>query len=180
MNFLIRVGVVLFACLLAVALRAAESRVKVEGSRELRVAVVDSNRDAATREAMHQAFASSLGVAISQACGSRIGVKIKDANADHAAFNLGTGVYDAVLVLGATLPRPLILSECARLSVTLGSGKNERKAFLIFGTGDTALAKLFGDAFVPAISDAKFLDAMDGRGGERTAGGGGGKAAGAR
>jgi len=163
MNVFARAVVILLALSLAVALRAAEPALRVEGSRDLRLAIVDSNKNIAARDAMHRAFAASLGAALSNACGAPVEVKAKCVNADHAAFNLGTGVYDAVLAIGAAVPRALILSDCARLSVTLDSGRNERKAYLIFGTGDATLAKWLTEAFMPAITDARFLDAMDGR-----------------
>ncbi len=140
----------------------AESKVKVQGSAELRLAVVDSNRSNAASDALHAAFAESLSEAINGGGGAPVVVKTKRVNPDHAAFNLGTGVYDAVLVMGNTVPRPLILSETKRLMATLSAGKGEKKAFLIFGVNDEGLAKVLTAAFTPAITNTKFLDALDG------------------
>lgn len=148
--------------LCASGLVRAESKVNVQGSSELRLAVVDSNRSNASSDALHAAFAASLEEAINVNGGAPVTVKTKRVNADHAAFNLGTGVYDAVLVMGNTVPRPLILSETKRLLATLNSGKGEKKAFLIFGVSDEGLAKALTAAFTPAITNTKFLDALDG------------------
>lgn len=146
----------------ALDLVAADLKVRVQGSQELRLAVVDSSRNTAARDALHQAFANGLAAAINQGGGQPITVKVKAVNADHAAFNLGTGVYDAVLAMGTSLPRPLILSDTMRLTATLNTTKGERKAFLIFGQADEGLAKVLTAAFAPAITDRKFLDALDG------------------
>ncbi len=148
--------------LFASCIARAESKVNVQGSSELRLAVVDSNRSNAGSDALHAAFAASLAEAINVGGGAPVTVKAKRVNADHAAFNLGTGVYDAVLVMGSTVPRPLILSETKRLVATLNAGKGEKKAFLIFGVNDEGLAKVLTAAFTPAITNTKFLDALDG------------------
>lgn len=159
MKTLIRSSVLF--CLLGACAMAADA-VKVAGSRELRLAVVDSAKPSAAREASHAAFAASLSEAVSKLCGTKLGVKAKCVNADHAAFNLGTGVYDAVLVIGSTLPRPLILSEVTRLSATLGAGKSEKKAYLIFSNSDAGLSQVLASSFEPALTSATFLDALEG------------------
>ncbi|HYD82644.1 MAG TPA: hypothetical protein VEA63_01300, partial [Opitutus sp.] len=114
------------------------------------------------REALHEAFAEGLAKAINDGGGAPIEVKTKRVNPDHAAFNLGTGVYDAVLVIANQLPRPLILSETKRLVATLSTGREEKKAFLIFQQADEGLEKVLTAAFTPAITNSRFLDALDG------------------
>ena len=163
MNAVLRVGLfwaVAGACLA----RADENVVRVDAPRELRLAVVDSARPSAARDEVYAAFAQTLSDALSAKCGDHVGVRAKRVNADHAAFNLGTGVYDAVLVLGHGLPRPLMISEVNRLSATLGAGKNESKLFLIFGRGDAGLANLLTATFSVALTADKFLNALDGPG----------------
>ena len=88
-------------------------------------------------------------------------MRTKCVNADHAAFNLGTGVYDAVLVINNSLPRPLMISDVARLSATLGSGKTEKKLYFIFGTSDAPLSELLSASFPAALNNPKFLDMLD-------------------
>lgn len=157
MNAFLRVGFVA-ALLTGCGLFAAPQTVKVSSTRGLRLAVVDPLR---SRDSVYAAFAKTLSTAVTAKCGEEITVQAKRVSADHAAFNLGTGVYDAVLVLGP-LPRALMISDVMRMNATLGSGKNEKKAFLIFNTGDETLSKLLSASFTAAITDPKFLDALDG------------------
>lgn len=161
MNAIFRTSLVLGFLFVSVA-RSAESTVTVAGSRELRLAVVDSAKPSASRDASHAAFALSLSDAIRHQGGGEIGVRAKCVSADHAAFNLGTGVYDAVLVLTGNMPRPLMMSQVLRLNATLGAGKTEKKVYLVFNDGDESLAKLFLTSFAVALTNNKFLDAVDG------------------
>ncbi|MEO7597298.1 MAG: hypothetical protein ABIV50_00075 [Opitutus sp.] len=161
MNAFFRTGLILISVFASVA-RGTESTVKVAGSRELRLAVVDTSKSSSLRDSAHAAFAVSLSDAIRRQDGVEIGVRAKCVGADNAAFNLGTGIYDAVLVLTGSLPRQLIMSEALRLNGTLGSGKSEKKVYLIFNPGDETLAKLFLSSFAVALTDNKFLDALDG------------------
>ena len=160
MNSLIRGSLVFFSLCVGTAL-AAET-VKVASSRELRLAIVDPAKPSAAREATHAAFAASLRAAVTKQCGGEVGVRMKCVPADNAAFNLGTGVYDAVLVLGGSLPRALMTSDVSRLSATLGAGKTEKKVYLIFGNEDATLAGLLSNTFDTALTDGRFLDAVDG------------------
>lgn len=152
----------IFSLLCASIATAAESTVKVAATRELRLAVVDSSKASAVRDASHAAFAASLGQAVSKQDGGEIGVRVKCVSADNAAFSLGSGVYDAVLVLTGALPKALMMSEVSRLSATLGAGKTEKKVYLVFNNGDETLTKLLSSSFPLALTDDKFLDAVDG------------------
>lgn len=170
MNALIRGGVLfLFVCISVTF--AAEATVRVATSRDLKLAVIDSTKASSARDALHAAFAQGLSEAISKQCGSTVGVRTKCVSADHAAFNLGTGVYDAVLVLTGNLPRALMTSDVTRLSATLGSGRAEKKVYMIFSNGDERLAQLLGSSFAPALTDGKFLDSVDGLAGRISEGG---------
>lgn len=162
MNAFIRIVVTGTIALLASGAGQAESKVRVQGSADLRLAVVESTRGSAGTEAVQATFAACLAEAINAGGGAPIDVTVKRVSADHAAFNLGTGVYDAVLVMGNALPRPLILSGTKRLIATLSSGKGEKKAFLVFSENDAGLAKVLTAAFTPAITSTEFLDALDG------------------
>jgi hypothetical protein len=44
----------------------------------------------------------------------------------------------------------------------LGGGKAEKKVYLVFNNGDETLAKLLSASFSLAMTDNKFLDAIDG------------------
>jgi hypothetical protein len=161
MNAIIR-GSFIFSCLCVSLAVATPAAVTVASSRELRLAVVDSSKATPARDASHAAFALCLGQAVSRQGGGEIGVKVKCVSADHAAFNLGTGVYDVVLVLSGSLPRALMISDVSRLSATLGSGRSEKKVYMIFSNGDETLSRLLTTSFAQALTDNKFLDAVDG------------------
>jgi hypothetical protein len=146
-------------CASAPALMAGkDSEVRVASSKELRVAVVDATKASAAREAVHQAFASSLGGALSRQCGGPVGVRAKCVGADHAAFNLNAGVYDAVLVIGRSVPDALRKVDALTLSAAPDGGKRERSLYLLIGNGDASLQGLLATAFTGALSDAKFLE----------------------
>ena len=129
--------------------------------RIVKVAIVDNCRNPAVRDATHVAFALSLSDAMSKARGSAVAVKIKCVNADHAAFDLGAAVYDAVFVIAPSLPRPLVLSDVTRLSATLGAGKNEKKAYLVFGALETELGDQLAASFGSALADDRFVAAYE-------------------
>ena len=161
MNAIIRVSL-LFSFLLVTVATAAQSTIQVAGSRELRLAVVDSAKATSARNAAHAAFAVGLGRAVSGQEESEIGVNINCVSAEQAAFNLSNGLYDAVLVLTGSLPRAFMTSEVTRLNAMLGSGKSEKKIYLIFNNGDQTLAKILSDSFSVAMTDSNFLEAIDG------------------
>jgi len=140
---------------------ATDKPVRVDASRDLRLAVVDASRPSKASDAQYAAFADSLGEAVSKQCGSTIGVKFKRVSADNAAFNLGTGVYDAVLVVSSAIPRPLMIAEVSRQSAILGAGKSEKKLYFLFGTSDAALASLLAASFSVALDNQKFLDTLN-------------------
>ncbi len=171
MTTLLRTGIVLiFSC--ASLATATEKAVQVDASRGLRLAVVDVSKATKARDALHAAFGDSLSEAISERCGGKVGVRVKCVSADSAAFNLGTGVYDAVLVVNSALPRPLMISGVARLNATLGEGRGEKKLYFVFGEDDATLAGLLAAAFPVAVNSRKFLDAVnDPNGGLGGAGG---------
>lgn len=161
MNASLRIG--LFAVLLSAGAAYAEPLVvRVAATAELRLAVVDAARATRARETLHEAFATSLGEAIGEMCGDPVAVKMKSVGADHAAFGLNAGTYDVVLVIAKSLPRQLAMGDTCRLTATLGMDQKAPKAFLIFGGADEGLQKLLTKSFASAISNTRFLDALDG------------------
>ncbi|MEO6004538.1 MAG: hypothetical protein ABIZ04_13620 [Opitutus sp.] len=161
MNSFLR-GALIFSVFALSSGWGAESTVTVASSRELKLAVVDPSKATAARDASHAAFAASLSQAVSKEGGGDVGVRVKCVAPDSAAFSLSTGVYDAVLVLSGSLPRALMTSDVLRVSATLGAGKTEKKVFLVFNSGDETLAKLLLTSFPTALTNDKFLDAVDG------------------
>lgn len=159
MNVFLRAGLVF--CVFATLGAAADSAVKVSGSRELKLAVVDTGRASAAREGLHEAFATALGQAVSARCGSELAVRHKRVGADQAAFNLEAGVYDAVLVLTGSMPRPLVSSSFARLVGSFAAGKSETKVYLVYNPGDPALSELLVAAYPAALNAPAFLKALE-------------------
>lgn len=160
MNATMRVGLVFLS--LFTAAFAAETEVRVASSRGLQLAVVDAAKPSAARDAVHQAFAASLGDAVSKRCGSPIGVRVKCVGADHAAFNLNAGVYDAVLVVAKSLPEGLAKVDGITLSAVPQSGKRDRTIFLIVSNGDASLQGMLASAFATALNDERFLTSFSG------------------
>ncbi|MEO5961261.1 MAG: hypothetical protein ABIR80_19300, partial [Opitutaceae bacterium] len=116
MNASLRLGLFLLLCTGGVA--ASDPQVRVAASRELRVAVIDGSKRSEARDAMHQSFATALGASLTQQCGGPVGVRATSVGADHAAFNLNAGVYDAVFVVGVTLPNALRKLDVVTVSAT--------------------------------------------------------------
>lgn len=153
-------GLFLVSCLSVVA--SGEPQVRVAASRELRVAVIDSSKRNDARDAMHQAFASTLGQSLSLQCGGPVGVRTTSVGADHAAFNLGTGVYDAALVVGSSVPSALRRVDGVTLSAIPESGKRDRTLYLVIANGDASLQRLLEAAFTQVVTDRKFLELVAG------------------
>jgi len=158
MKTALRFGFILFAfCGSAVA--AAD--VKVVSDRSFQLAIVDSSRASIARDALHAAFAASLAHAMSASCGSEVTVKNKATNADQAAFGLSHNAYEAVLVIGKSLPRPLMISGVKRLRASVWLGGREKQVYLIFNDGDASLETYLSNSFADALGDPRFLDILD-------------------
>ena len=152
----------LLAALCAAPGFAQQAAVRVVASPDLKLVIVDAVKATPAREAMHKAFAASLGKAMSEAVGARVAVQMKRQGADNAAFGLSNGGCHVVLAISKALPRQLALSGTTRLSAKLGAGRAEQEAFLICSNEDEGLQKLLAKAFAAAITDGIFLDALDG------------------
>jgi hypothetical protein len=162
MNAMLRLTLTLALGTSVATIAAAQESVKVASSRELRVAIVDSTKASQTRDAMHQAFATSLGSSLTQQCGAPVGVRAKCVGVDNAAFNFGAGVYDAVLVVGRSIPDALRRTESITLSAAIDGGKRERMVYLLIANGDSSLQGLLAAAFANAINDGKFVASFAG------------------
>jgi len=161
MKTLIPAGLLL-ALLSAGPLRAQQDAVHVVASSDLRLVIVDPAKATPARDAMHRAFAASLGKAMGEAVGGQVKVQMKSQSADSAAFGLSNGGCHVVLAISKALPRQLALSGTTRLNAKLGAGRAEQEAFLICSNDDEGLQKLLVKAFASAITDGIFLDALDG------------------
>lgn len=148
---ILRLGLLL--ALAGGSVSAAEPQVRVAASKELRLAVVDTNKSSEARDAMHQAFAASLGRMLTQQCGAPVGVRAKRVGADHAAFNLNAGVYDAVLVVARDMPASLRRSN----AMVLSAAPDGSKLHLLIAEGDPGLQGLLAGGFARALNDQIFL-----------------------
>lgn len=160
MNAPLRLGVLFVA--FASAAFAADPTMKVaSSSSDLKLAIVDTSKATPARDALHQVFATGLGEAVTERLGSPMGVRVKCVSADHAAFNLEAGVYDAVLVLTNSMPRQLVTSTLTRLAATLAVGKAEKKLYLVFNPSDPKLSELLTAAYPAAVNSPKFVQAIE-------------------
>jgi hypothetical protein len=162
MKATLRLGVLAFALGVGlVAAAAADSKVRVNSSRGLQLAIVDSSRASPPREALHEAFALSLAKAIGDSCGTAMPVHAKWVSADKAAFGLSNGTYEAVLVIGSSLPRPLMISDVTRLNATVLIGQSQKNVYFIFNSSDEGLQKHMTASFPNALGDPRFLNVLD-------------------
>jgi hypothetical protein len=160
MNAILRCSLLLAVCCAGAS--AAEPEVRVAASRGLSLAVVDASKASATREALHQTFAASLSTALGARCGGAVPVHVKCVGADSAAFNLGAGVYDAVLVIGRDVPDALRRVDAITLSASPGVGRRDRALHLVVANGDATLQGFLAAAFTGALADQKFLEVFNG------------------
>ena len=165
MNAFIRPLGIWFVAIVGLAV-AAEPEVRVAANRGLHLAVVATGKTSEARDALHQAFAASLAGSLTQQCKGAVNVRPRRVGADFAAFNLGTGVYDAVLVIGRDVPPALRRADAITLSAVPESGKRDRMLYLLVPNGDASLQGMLATAFTRALSDEKFLQSfavVDGR-----------------
>jgi len=141
---------------------AEEATIRVVASSDLRLFIVDTAKGTPARDAMHKAFAASLGKAMGEVVGGPVKVQMKCLCADSAAFGLSNGGCHAVLAISKALPKQLALSGTSRLNAKLGAGRGEQEAILISSNEDEGLQKILTKAFAVAITDGMFLDAFDG------------------
>lgn len=153
-----------FAILLFATLNSAlaDSAVRVAASRDLALAVVAVGRASAERTQLHETFARCFRAAVAKQCGADVGLQQKPVGADHAAFNLGTGVYDAALFIGRTLPEPLRKVDATVLSALPDKSRPDRKVHLLVGNGDPGLQAILAGAFSTALHDERMLAGLSG------------------
>lgn len=145
---------------------AGETQMRVAASRELRVAIVDASKAGPARDAVHQAFAATLGAAVTKQLGAPVGVRGICVSLDHATFNFRAGVYDAVLVVGRDVPVPLRRADAITLSAARGGAKSDRTLYFLIANGDDTLQGLLAGAFTRTLADEKFQETLaiaDGR-----------------
>lgn len=153
-------GLLALACAVTAALGAEKSELRVESSRALRLAIVDSDRRAAGHDALHSAFAEALAFELGQRCKAPVPVKPQTSDAERAAWGLTNGSFDVGLVIGTSVPRAMISSDFDVLKATQTSGKGKFALYFIVRKEDAGLAAILGAAFPEALKGQFFLRAV--------------------
>lgn len=144
---------------IAVVASATTTATKVEASRAIKLAIIDSERKAPGRDSFHQVFADTLGFEVSQRLGEPMPVRHSTPDVDKASWGLGNGVFDVVLVVGNSLPRALVSSDFQVLKAVPTSGKGKSALFFVIRNADPGFATLMEGAFPEALKGQFFLRA---------------------
>jgi hypothetical protein len=166
MKTLLRTALAVFA-LSSVAVASASDSVSVKASRDLsiRVAVVDNSKRVESRGAVHDALATSFSATMSRECQTPVRVKLKLADATRASDDLRAGVYDAAVVIGMSLPQPLLKSDLLLLKASDAKSKDLNRTFyLVARTDDPAMNKVLEAAFEQALNSGGFQEALNSTG----------------
>lgn len=154
------IGLSVLVCAQPVAFAAEEARIKVQASRALSLAVVDLSRDNAASEQLSTAFKESLSAEMSERCKEPTPIKAVRVDASRAGWGLGTGLYDAAVVLGGNVPRAMSSSEFTIYKAAPQSGDAKRTVSLITRKADPGLAQLLADSFPEVVKGEVFLKAL--------------------
>lgn len=148
----------------SVALGASASdSVNVQASRDLtvRLAIVDSSKRIEARGVIHDALATSLSASMSRECQMPIRVKVKLAEPSRASEDLAAGVYDAAVVIGASVPQVLMKGDLSLLKATDAKSRDVNRTFyLLARNDDPSLNKVLEAAFEQAVNSAGFQEAL--------------------
>ncbi|AOS44683.1 hypothetical protein Verru16b_01750 [Lacunisphaera limnophila] len=162
MNTLRRTGVLALALMLIASSGFADdsASLKVAASRALSLAVVDLDRKNPASDALHDAFKESLSYEMSQLCQMPTPIKPVKLDAARAGWGLGTGTYDAAVVIGGTVPKAMISSGFTVTKATPASGDPKRMICLVTRNEDPGLAKLLAQSFPEALKGPFFQKAL--------------------
>ena len=148
---------------ISVASASASDQVSVKASRDLQVAIVDSGTKE-SRAVVHPALASSFSAGMTHEFKAPVQVKLKVADASRAAKDLRDGNYDAVVVIGNSVPSQLLKEGFTVLKATdARSGSLNRTFYLLARSGDSSMNQVIGVAFDHAMKSANFQQALTGK-----------------
>ena len=157
------IGFVTFAAGLVLNTFAADnaSEVNVQSTSDVMVAVVDTTRVAGGNgTTVHEAFAESLGATLSKQAGGQVNVKITEVDAFRLAFDLKSGMYDAIFIVGNNLPPAIKKGDFEILRAVSEAGTPGRVFHLVVPAADPTLKKMISSSFPVALSAPKFQEAM--------------------
>ncbi len=164
------IGTCLLAACLAVSVRADDasdkpasaksSEVDVQASSDLRVAVVDTAPSTPERTALHEAFAKSFSASMSKQCGGVVNVKLTETDAVSVAFEMKSGSYDVVFVVGNMVPPALRRGDYEVLRASSEMGIPSRVFNMVVPSDDPSLPRMVAVAFPEALNNQKFQEAV--------------------
>lgn len=164
---------VYFVAICGTLAAAPDASVKVEASRAMKMAVIDSDRKNPASEQVQQTFAESLGYELSQRCKAPVPVKPTAPDVQRAAWGLGNGVYDVVIVVGANVPSAMISADFRVLKAVPVSGDIKRAMCMIIRVDDPGLATMLEASFPEALKGQFFQKAIARYSGKAISEGGG-------
>lgn len=162
MKTLRQAGLLLLSVCSMLSLRAGpdDSRVQVQASRSLSLAVVDLDRKNTASDQLAETFKESLSFEMSQRCKMPTPIKPIKLDASRAGWGLGTGVYDVAVVVGGTVPKSMVSSEFTIIKAMPASGDPKRVISLVTRNEDPGLAKLLTESFPEALKGPFFQKAL--------------------
>lgn len=162
MKALRHAGLLFLSLTSLLSLRAAtdDTRVQVQASRSLSLAIVDLDRKNVASDQLGEAFKESLSFEMSQRCKMPTPIKPIKLDAARAGWGLGTGVYDVAVVVGGTVPKTMVSSEFTITKAVPVSGDPKRVICLVTRNEDPGLAKLLTESFPEALKGPFFQKAL--------------------
>jgi len=155
---------ILLVSFLAVGLSASAAPVNVTASQDLRIALVcEGGNDRAPSPSWSSEFQTRYQRAFERLYGQPMGVAFSEVDAKEAVEGLAEARYDAVVVMGERLPRPI---KRARYHAIRAMGPGEDQdvaAFLVLRREQLDLDSLLANAFSVAFNSEAVRRAMSGQ-----------------
>jgi|GEM_PF-1916671 len=133
---------------------------RVEASRALSLAVVDLDRKNPVSDQVADAFKESLSFVLSQHTKMPSPVKPLKMDGSRAGWGLGTGAYDAAVVIGGKVPKTMVSAAFTIIRAVPESGDEKGIVTLVMRKDDPGLAKLLEASFGEAIQGPFFQKAL--------------------
>lgn len=155
---------ILLISVLAAALSASAASVNVTASQNLRIALVcESGEKAETSLSWSSEFETRYQRAFVRLYGRPVVVEFDRVQAEEALEGFQESAYDAVVVIGERLPRPIRRARYHALRA-IGPGEPEdATAFLVLRREQPELDSLLANAFSVAFNSEAVRSAMSGR-----------------
>jgi len=153
----------IFGCLLMLVFSAIIARssdempvLRVQSSRSMKVAVINTDQNNPANERLHKAFAASLGFEISMCYHTPVPVKSAVVDAQEAAQGLTNGTYDMVVVIGGDVPAILLNADFKRLKAVPTTGNAKHVVNLLVLKEDSTLSEMLEDKFASVLNERFF------------------------